>query len=91
MHIHANQFDPNIQLSALYATEAKKEAERTRKKLLDSASSLAAEADCVVELSGDDPSQQQADSQDKQNHGGQKKQSEEASSENAEGPFSDWA
>jgi len=47
MHVHRNQFDPNLQLSYLGATakaEAKKAAERTRKKLLEAASSLAGES-----------------------------------------------
>ncbi len=56
MHIHANQPNPNVQTDALYAESraaAKQRAERTRKKLLESASALAGEAsdeDFVVEL-----------------------------------------
>src|ERR1700735_1979963 len=56
MHIHANQPNPNAQTDALYAESkaaAKQRAERTRKKLLESASALAGEAsdgDFVVEL-----------------------------------------
>ena len=64
------QFDPNIQMNALYAAaraEAKREAERTRKKLRNFASALAGEysdgTDCVVKLSGDDAAQGQANRQ----------------------------
>jgi hypothetical protein len=56
MHIHGNQPNPNAQLDALFAESkaaAKQRAERTRKKLLESASALAGEAfdeGFVVEL-----------------------------------------
>jgi len=43
MHIHANQFDPNLQLSAQYAAEraaAKKEATEVREKLFRLAASV---------------------------------------------------
>jgi hypothetical protein len=56
MRIHANQPNPNAQLDALYAQNkaaTKQRAERTRKKLLESASELAGEAseeDFVVKL-----------------------------------------
>jgi len=54
MRIHSNQPNPNAQLDALSAENkaaAKKRAERTRKKLLESASELAgaaSEEDFVV-------------------------------------------
>ncbi len=62
MHVH-NEFDPNLQLGALYATaraEAKKEADRVRNKLTHAASSLHGDydEDCVVSLSGDQGSEQ---------------------------------
>ncbi len=56
MRIHANQPNPNAQLDALCAENkaaARKRTERTRKKLLESASELAGEAseeDFVVNL-----------------------------------------
>jgi hypothetical protein len=57
MHIHPNPINPNMQLDSLYAAgkaAAKREVERTRKRLLECASALSGEADsgedCVVEL-----------------------------------------
>jgi hypothetical protein len=47
MHVHANQTNPNIQLNTFYAAEkaeAKRETERTRKKLMEFASVLLGEA-----------------------------------------------
>ncbi len=61
MHIHLNQINSNMQLDSLYAAEkaaAKKEVERTRRKLLESASKLAgqteSEEDWVVKLGAHD-------------------------------------
>lgn len=61
MHIHPNQINPNMQLDSLYAAEkaaAKREVERTRKKLLESAAKLAGQAeseeDCIVKLGAHD-------------------------------------
>jgi hypothetical protein len=48
MHIHTNQINLNPQLDASYTAEkvaAKREAERFRKKLLESASKLASGSD----------------------------------------------
>jgi hypothetical protein len=97
MRVRGNQLDPNLlQMYALRAaakTEAKREAERTRRKLLNAASALAGEcddaADCVVRLSGDS-SQEQANRQNRQDQGGQK-QDEQANSEMVEDSFSGWA
>ncbi len=57
MRVHPNQINPNTELNALYAAErtaAKREIERTRKKLLEFVSKLAGEADpgedCIVKL-----------------------------------------
>jgi hypothetical protein len=56
MHIHPNQINPNVQLDASYAAEkatAKAAAERTRRKLMESASELAgdtAEEGYVLEV-----------------------------------------
>jgi hypothetical protein len=98
MHVHGNQFDPNIQmysLSAAARAEAQRAAERTRRKLLNAASALACEddeaADCVVSLSEDNASREQGNHRSRQDRGGQKKQDEQANSENVDTPFSDWA
>jgi hypothetical protein len=95
MHARNIQFDPNIQMSALYAAaraEAKREAERTRKKLRSFASALAGEyndgEDCVIRLSGDDDSQEQGN---RQSQGDQKEQNLEANSESGGNPASYWA
>jgi len=95
MHAHNIQFDPIFQVNALYAAaraEAKKEAERTRKKLRNFASALAGEyndgEDCVVKLSEDYASQGQTN---QQNQGGQKEQKEEANSQGTGNPASYWA
>jgi hypothetical protein len=94
LHIHGNQFDPNIQLNALDAAakaEAKQQAEETRKKLLSAASALAGEADCVVKLSGDGASEENNDGGGRRNQDSEKKQGEQADSVSGEEPFSDWA
>jgi hypothetical protein len=95
MHVRNTQFDPNIQMNALYAAakaEAKREAERTRKKLRNFASALSGEysegTDFVVNLSGDDTPQGQAN---RQNPSDQRKQNEEAKSESVGNPASYWA
>lgn len=94
MHIHANQTNPNVQLNNLYAAEkaeAKRETERTRKKLMEFASVLAGECGeaCVVRLDAHDESREQ---QDRQNEDpSPKKQSERVSPEAAEASISDWA
>jgi hypothetical protein len=96
MHVHANQANPNIQLNNLYAAEkaaAKRETERTRKKLIEFASVLAGEAGeaCVVKLGAHDESQEQP-TQDRQNENqGGKKQSEQLNPEGGDGSISDWA
>jgi hypothetical protein len=73
---------------------AKREVERTRKKLLHFASELSAEAaseeDCVVML---EPPQQQEDKkqQPPSSQGGRKKRKTDADSESIEHSISDWA
>jgi len=93
MHVHANQLYTNFLLNALYAAgkvEAKREAERTRKKLLNAASALAGDTDAfVVQLSRDDAGGEQANRQGHENGGKQKDR--DANSESAEEPFSGWA
>ena len=97
MHIHPNQINPNMQLDGLYAAEkaaAKREVERTRKKLLESASKLAGQAeseeDCIVKLGSDDQEQKQQ-GQSRQKQSGRRKSTEQLSSENADSSISDWA
>jgi hypothetical protein len=69
MHIHP-QINPNMQLDNLYAAgkaAAKREVERTRRKLLECASELSGEADsgedCIVELAARQESKQQRSQQ----------------------------
>jgi hypothetical protein len=95
MHVHGNQLDPNaLQMYAMHAaakTEAAKEAERTRRKLLNAASSLAGEYsdDCVVQLSGDGGSKEHAGGQGGQSQDGQR-QDERAGAGSSE-ELSYWA
>jgi hypothetical protein len=95
MRVHGNQVDSNFELNALYAaakTEAKLEAERTRKKLLSAA--LAGEyddaADCVVSLSGEDAPGKEASQQEAQGDG-EPMAEPQGDSESVEEPFSGWA
>ena len=96
MHVHANQTNPNIQLNTLYAAEkaeAKRETERTRKKLMEFASVLSGEAEeaFAVKLGARDGSEEQ----EKQNQPGEnrsrEKRNEEVSPEIGEASISDWA
>jgi hypothetical protein len=95
MHVHGNQFDPNIQMSALYAaarTEAKREAEQTRKKLQSFSSALAGNfgegEDFVVAVSEGEgsPGQGRRESQDDE-----KAQNGRANSESVRTAISEWA
>jgi hypothetical protein len=95
MHPRQIQFDPNAQLSALYAAaraEAKKEAERTRKKLRTFAMALASEYSdegaCVVSLAEDDSPQRQPN---RQNPSDEKPQNDAAKPETAANSSSYWA
>jgi hypothetical protein len=95
MHVHASPINPNAQLDALYAAEraaGKREAERTRKKLLEFASDLSGDADpaegCVVELGAHEDSQEQRKEQSEQGGG---KQKDGAEPEDADNSISDWA
>ncbi|MFZ0293046.1 MAG: hypothetical protein WAL52_05535 [Candidatus Sulfotelmatobacter sp.] len=96
MHVHPNQINPNMQLESLCAAEkaaAKREIERTRKKLLESASKLAGQAeseDCIVKLGARDHEHEQQDGR-KQKQSGRKKSTEQLSSEKADNSISDWA
>jgi hypothetical protein len=90
MRVHGDLFDPNIQLNALYESEAKREAEMIRKKLQTSAAALKGEGseenDCVVSLSEDDAGKQQGGQHDQRN---EQEQDEAASS--GDDTFNDWA
>jgi hypothetical protein len=91
MHVHANQINPNAQLDALYAAEkaaAKREAERTRKKLSEFASKLSAELGFTVTLAPDEHSQGQTRQQSPNNR---RTQVERPNARNANGSISDWA
>ncbi len=64
MRVHMNQINANAQLDAMQAAQkaaAKREAARTRKKLMEFASEVAGEAeaeDCVVRLGARDEPQE---------------------------------
>jgi hypothetical protein len=95
MHIHPNQINANTQLDALYAAEkaaAKREVERTRKKLLEFAAELTGEAnsgeDGIVKLGAHEEGQER---QNQQNQPSRKKQKAQAESEDANNSISDWA
>jgi hypothetical protein len=98
MRVHGNQLDPNVlQMYAMQAaakTEATREADRTRRKLLNAASALAGEhddgVDCVVRLSGNGGDEEHAGGQGGESQGGQS-QDERARVENGKDLFSDWA
>lgn len=96
MHVHASQTNPNIQLNTLYAAEkaeAKRETERTRKKLMEFASVLAGEAGeaCVVKLGAQDESQEQAEQDPQSENQGGKKRIEGLEPEAGDASISDWA
>jgi hypothetical protein len=94
MRVHGNQIDPNADLNGLYAaakTEAKLEAERTRKKLL--IAGMAGEsddADCVVSLSGEGAPGNEASQQEAKGEG-EEKANKKDDAEDGEKPFSGWA
>jgi hypothetical protein len=95
MHVHPNQINPNMQLDSLYAAEkaaAKREVERTRKKLLECASKLAGQTDseegCIVKLGARDQEQRQ---QGQRKQSGRNKSAEQQISENEDKSISDWA
>lgn len=91
MHIHGNLTNPNLALNAAYAAQqaqAKREAEATRKELIRSAMTLAAEnEDCVVSISGqrENPAKQSKHNQR------EKKQKADAEHEEVYAHISDWA
>jgi hypothetical protein len=94
MHIHPNQINPNTQLDALYAADkaaAKREVERTRRKLLEFASEIAGEADseedCIVQLGA----REEGRKQQNQSRGSRKKQKEQMGTVDEDNSLSDWA
>jgi hypothetical protein len=98
MHVHANQINPAAQTDALYAAEraaAKRAAESTRRKLLESASEVAGEVGpeegCVVKLREREAADEQAQERNQQNQGGRKGQKEWADAHKADNAISDWA
>jgi hypothetical protein len=95
MHIHPNQINANAQMDALYAADkaaAKREVERTRRKLMEWASELAGEAEggegCIVKLGEHEEGQRQ---QSRQNQGKRKRAGETPGSEHTNNSISDWA
>jgi hypothetical protein len=92
MHIHSNPANPNAQLDFMHAAQkaaGKREAERTRKRLVELASELASEADeeaCIVQL-GKAPVEEREDAQDKRRNRDQK----ENAAGRAKNFMSDWA
>jgi uncharacterized LabA/DUF88 family protein len=95
MRIHQNQVNPNAQLDAMHAAQkaaAKREAEKTRKKLFESASEVAADGDSeafVVQLE----ERQDSDSPSKRNlpsPQARKRSNAKADSDN-QSSLSDWA
>ncbi len=98
MHVHANQPNRYIQLDTLHAAEraaAKKEAAKTRKKLMESASRLGGEADddedCVVRLGSREESEGQAKQKNQQGQDSSGTQKLETDSEGQSETLSEWA
>jgi hypothetical protein len=98
VHVHANQVNTNAQFDALCAAaraEANREAARTRKKLSEFASRLAATLDSgegsVRRLGPHEESEEQARHQSQQNQDSRRKQKERANTETAHNTVSDWA
>jgi hypothetical protein len=97
MHIHPSQINANAQTDALYAADkaaAKREVERTRKKLLEFASELTGEAasgeDCIVQLGSREESSHEEGRPQKRHLANQNANNEEANSED-DTSISDWA
>jgi hypothetical protein len=96
MRVHQNQVNQYAQLDAVAAAqkaEAKKAAERTRKKLVESASKLAGEAEaeaCVVELNADQESNDEPKQKSEQRPRNRRQPTKGANSPEANS-ISDWA
>jgi hypothetical protein len=98
MRVHANQVNPYAQQDALYAAQraaAKREAAKTRRKLMESASAMAGESDSeetgVAKLQARQESQEQTKRQNPQKQGSRKKLNEAAESGEADRSISEWA
>jgi hypothetical protein len=95
MHVHQNQINPNAQLDAMYAAQkaaAKREVERTRKKLLELASTIFGEADeeaCIVKLGAQEDSDSAKEQAQRQQRN--PRDQEKTDPAQADGPISDWA
>jgi hypothetical protein len=98
MHVHATQVNPYAAADALRSaqrTEAKREAERVRQELMESASELAGESevndDFVVQMEERGEPQKQA--KKRTQHGEQNQINRESPSddEESESHLSDWA
>jgi len=87
MRVHPNQVNPNAQLDAMYAAqkaEAKREAARTRKKLMEFAAELAGQAevtDIVVTFTPEENGGQDRREPDR----------EQAEAKSNDSSLSDWA
>jgi hypothetical protein len=96
MRVHQNQINPNAQLDAMYAAQkaaAKREAESTRKKLLEFASELSGDADsdaCVVKLGPRGNSEEKPRQQNSEQSQHRRKRNQDAS-QNVNNSISDWA
>ena len=98
MHIRPSQVNPNIQLDAMYAAEkaaAKREAERTRKKLMEFASKLAGDSEAseasIVEIGAREESHEESRQREQQERVDPQKPKDETDSHDAERYLSDWA
>jgi hypothetical protein len=98
MHVHANQINPNLQLNPTYSAErtaAQREAANTRKKLLDSASQAAGEADaeeaCIVSLCEREEPKDNRRRQNLPRQSKPAKRNQPADSDDADTSISDWA
>ena len=98
MHVHATQVNPYAALDALRSaqwTEAKREDERVRQELIESASELAGETetndDLVVQLEQREEAQKQANTRKRRRQRNQSKREDSAEDEESESHLSDWA
>jgi hypothetical protein len=98
VHIRPSQVNPNIQLDAMYAAEkaaAKREAEHTRKKLMQFASKLAGESESgeasIVEIGAREESREESRQREQQDATDPQKPKAETDSQDAERYLSDWA
>jgi|HubBroStandDraft_1064217.scaffolds.fasta_scaffold86798_2 hypothetical protein len=98
MRVHTTQVNPYAQLDALHSAQkaaAKREAAKTRKKLMEGASMLSAESDYgedrVARASAREESQGQSGRQQAKDPGIRKSQTATAASNGADRSISEWA